>query len=240
MKIPTITGIIRRRLLMNYRIDPDVVRPLLPTPLAPKLINGYSIAGICLIRLEEIRPKGLPSFFGISSENSAHRFAVEWKDEEGDTQEGVFVSRRDTNARLNSLSGGRIFPGEHQHTRFDVEDLGKTVSIRVGNESSSDPLVHLNVSETDELPADSLFRTLAESSRFFEAGSIGFSVRPKSCQLEGLHLEVKDWKVSALQTEFIRSSYFDDRTTFPAGSIQFDHALLMRDIPHQWHSCSAP
>jgi|TARA_B110000037_G_scaffold40917_1_gene50597 hypothetical protein len=29
---------------------------------------------------------------------------------------------------------------------------------------------------------------------------------------------------------------FDDRSIFPPESIELDHALLMRDIPHEWHS----
>ena len=32
----------------------------------------------------------------------------------------------------------------------------------------------------------------------------------------------------------IQSAYFDDRDIFPEGAITFDHALLMRDIPHDW------
>jgi hypothetical protein len=37
-----------------------------------------------------------------------------------------------------------------------------------------------------------------------------------------------------LQVEAVTSSFFDDRSVFPAGSIRFDHALIMRDIPHRW------
>ena len=50
---------------------------------------------------------------GMTSENSAHRIAVEWDDEEGVVKEGVFVPRRDTDSRLVALAGGRIFPGMH-------------------------------------------------------------------------------------------------------------------------------
>jgi 6,7-dimethyl-8-ribityllumazine synthase len=39
---------------------------------------------------------------------------------------------------------------------------------------------------------------LAEASRFFEAGCIGYSSRPDSRRLDGLRLEVKDWRVSPL------------------------------------------
>src|SRR5581483_8075608 len=96
MRIPVIKGIIKRRLLVNFRADAAVVQRLIPEPFRPKLHQGYSIVGICLIRLEQIRPVGLPALIGISSENAAHRFAVEWTDESGVHREGVFIPRRDT------------------------------------------------------------------------------------------------------------------------------------------------
>ena len=69
-----------------------------------------------------------------------------------------------------------------------------------------------------------------------KAGCIGYSARPDSCVLDGLLLKVPDWKASALSVPKIRSRYFDNLELFPAGSITFDHAILMRDIPHEWHS----
>src|SRR5579863_426820 len=80
MRIPRITGLIKRRFLVNYRVEPAVIQTLLPDPLRPKLHEGHAVAGICLIRLEEVRPTGLPAFLGMASENAAHRIAVEWRD----------------------------------------------------------------------------------------------------------------------------------------------------------------
>ena len=102
MKIPVITGTIRRRILLNYRVAPDVARAVLPARFRPKLVRGQAIAGICLIRLESIRPSGFPELAGISSENTAHRIAVEWEGDDGQTRQGVYVPRRDTDSRLNS------------------------------------------------------------------------------------------------------------------------------------------
>src|SRR3977135_359472 len=121
MRLPTIQGIIRRRLLVNYRVAPAVLARLLPATFRPKLHGEFAMAGICLIRLEQIRPQGLPVFLGASSENAAHRIAVLWEDEQGKTQGGVYVPRRDTNSRLNYLAGGRLFPGEHHAARFQVK-----------------------------------------------------------------------------------------------------------------------
>lgn len=236
MKIPSITGTIRRRILLNYRVAPDVVRAVLPTRFRPKLVGGHAIAGICLIRLEGMRPKVFPSFTGISSENSAHRIAVEWEDDHGETQQGVYVPRRDTDSRMNALAGGRVFPGVHHYSKFIVEDCGRQISMRIVADDVEKPLIDLVVSETDDFPDASAFSSLEDSSEFFEAGCIGYSARPDSCTLDGLLLKVSDWRVSALSVHSARSAYFDDSSIFPAGSIELDHALLMRDIPHEWHS----
>lgn len=235
MKIPTISGLIRRRILLNYRVRPDALDGILPRNFRPKLVKGHAIAGICLIRLEQIRLAGLPAIVGISSENSAHRIAVEWE-EDGERREGVFVPRRDTDSCLNALAGGRIFPGVHHHSGFTITDQDGRIEIRVDAKDHDDALVELELRETDAFPADSVFANLEESSAFFEAGCIGYSSRPDSCVLDGLTLQVDEWKVSPLKVESARSSYFDNPGIFPPGSIKLDHALLMRDIPHHWHS----
>ena len=107
MRIPVIRGLIDRRILVNYRVKPEVLARLVPAPFRPKLINGMGMAGVCLIGLKHLRPTFLPAFLGFSSENAAHRIAVEW-DDNGETKEGVFVPRRDrvqspTIALLGSL-----------------------------------------------------------------------------------------------------------------------------------------
>ncbi|MFC5050767.1 DUF2071 domain-containing protein [Rubritalea spongiae] len=236
MKIPIITGSIRRRILLNYRVDPDVIQNLLPPPFSPKLIHGKAIAGICLIRLEHIRPKGLPALIGISSENSAHRIAVTWQDPNGNTQEGVYVPRRDTDSMLNSLAGGRLFPGVHHHSSFDVSSTENTIKLTIQPTDTSTPLVKMDVTKSQQFPRSSIFRSITEASKFFEAGNIGYSARPDGKKLDGLFLNIRDWKVSSLETLHLESSYYNDQSIFPQGSIEFDHALLMENIHHEWHS----
>jgi len=235
MKIPALRGIIRRRILLNYRLEPEVVAALLPKPFRPKLVAGKAIAGICLIRLEQIRPRSFPAFLGIASENSAHRFAVEWGTG-SEKREGVFVPRRDTGSLMNSLAGGRIFPGVHHHSKFAIEDRDGRITLHAEAADQTDDLVHLELSESREFPADSVFDSLADSSAFFEAGCVGYSSRPDSPRLDGLLLQVPNWKVSPLKIHEARSAYFDDRALFPEGCIELDHALLMRDTEHEWHA----
>lgn len=235
MRLPIIQGTIKRRLLVNFRADPAVVQRVLPAPFRPKLHRGYAILGVCLIRLEKIRPRCVPSVLGLSSENAAHRIAVEWGDDAGLRCEGVFIPRRDTGSRLSRLAGGRVFPGEHHPAQFTVADDGGHIDLAM---RSADGVVSVKVVGEDAytLPATSCFGSLAEASAFFEGGSLGYSVTRDEGRLDGLHLRTKDWRVRALAVSEVRSSYFEDRRAFPPGAIEFDHALIMRDLPHEWHA----
>ena len=131
MRLPVIQGVIRRRVLVNYRIVPDVMQAQLPARFRPKLHGDHAIAGICLIRLEEIRPRLVPRIFGLSSENAAHRVAVVWETDSGESREGVFIPRRDTDSLVSSLAGGRLFPGEHHHARFNITEDLEQLNLRM-------------------------------------------------------------------------------------------------------------
>jgi hypothetical protein len=232
MRLPAIRGVIDRRILVNYRVDPDVVARSLPAPFRPKLVNGHAIAGICLIRLKHIRPAFISASVGIGSENAAHRIAVEW-DQGGQRHEGVFIPRRDTSSLLNVLVGGRLFPGEHHHARFEV--TGSEDGFHVGF-TSYDGLAHASISgrPAKTLPADSVFASMDEASRFFEGGALGYSATRTPMRYDGLELRCKTWAVHPLTVEAVGSSYFSDRTKFPEGSATFDCALMMRRIEHEW------
>jgi hypothetical protein len=233
MQIPIIRGIIDRRILVNFRVDPEVLARILPAPFRPKLVHGAGMAGVCLIRLKHIRPRFVPFFLGIASENAAHRIAVEW-DQDGKTREGVFIPRRDTSSWLNTLAGGRLFPGVHHHAAFQVQEHQDRYRIEL---SSDDRRTHLLVEGrvAPELPPTSLFGSLQEASDFFERGALGYSVTAKPGQFDGLELRSFAWQVQPLAVEKVASNFFEDRTLFPHGSVEFDSALLMRGIEHEWH-----
>jgi hypothetical protein len=233
LSLPVVEGVIRRRVLVNFRVDAAVMQSQLPTRFTPKLQAGYAVAGMCLIRLEEVRPKALPRAVGVSSENVAHRVAVRWTDDEGAPREGVYIPRRDTGSRLNHLAGGRLFPGEHHLASFAVGGSEGVISISVRSRDS-EVSVEIAGRVAESLPPTSIFKSLGETSAFFEAGSLGYSVTSEAGRLDGIELTTKQWRVEPLALDKIYSSYFADESKFPPGSVEFDHALIMRDIAHEW------
>lgn len=229
MKIPKIKGVIDRRILINYQIDKEVLTNYLPEPFQPKLVNGKGIAGICLIRLKDIRPKGLPRQIGFSSENGAHRIAVEWM-ENGERKEGVYIPRRDTSSKINSWAGGSLFPGIHHFAEFEVNESQDNYEVSFVSDDGTS--LSVEARETDRWNKESVFEDLSCVSEFFEQGSVGYS--PDKDEFEGLELKAYNWEVSLLEVRKVHSSFFENEEVFPKGSVKFDNALLMKDIEHEW------
>jgi len=226
--LPTLRGVIDRRILVDYRVDPAALDAVLPERFSPHAVEAHAIGGICLIRLRDLRPTWSPRVVGAGSENAAHRIAVEVDGED----RAVFVPRRDTDSRVVTLLGGRAFPGVHHHATFDVSEGGGRYAVEMRSDDGE---------RTDALPDDSVFDTVAAASAFFEAGSVGYSPDASGDEYERLDLNTLEWSVTPLSVSEVASSYFD---ALPDDAVALDHALLLEDIDHEWHEgeslCSTP
>ncbi|MDA8044686.1 MAG: DUF2071 domain-containing protein [Actinomycetota bacterium] len=231
MTSQTINCTIERRLLVNYRIDPELVSKQLPSPLRPQLVRGWAVGGVCFIRLANTRPAYLPSTLGIRSENVAHRYAVEWDDQDG-TGTGVYVPRRDTDSLLTSIAGGRLFPGRYHLAQFSVAEEHPTLDISV---DSRDGKTRLQVRATScEELGGRLFDSVQDASTFFRSGSLGYSPSTHSNHLDAVALSSDSWAARPVQVGEMYSSVFDNRQLFPAGSCTLDSALVMEYLHAAW------
>ncbi len=233
MVFPAISGTIDRRILINFQVDPDAVVRYLPYPFRPKLVAGKAVVGVCLIRLKHVRLKGLPALLGMSSDNGAHRIAVDWEDG-GASKEGVFVPRRDTSSLLNTMAGGRIFPGEHHRADFEVREGDGRFAVSFRSEDGTS--LAIDARDTADWSKTSVFSGLDEASQFMQRGSIGYSPARSEGAFDGLELRTARWEISPLEVSDVTSSFFMDRSVFPEGSVRFDSAMLMKDIAHEWHA----
>jgi len=231
--LPQMQGVIARRILLNYRADADVVQRLLPAPLKVDEQHGHAIVGICLIRLQNLRPQGFPSALGISSENMAHRVAIQYPTSEG-MRPGVFIWRRQTDQRLVELLGGRLFPGVHGHAQFQVAESDDSLTMDVTSDDGQTD-VSFTARTSKEWQPTSSFESFEEVSNFFKKGDCGFSCSLSGDELEGMQLKIFRWEMTPLQVGSQHAAFYSDPLRFPAGSIEFDCGLLMRGIEHEWH-----
>jgi uncharacterized protein YqjF (DUF2071 family) len=236
MRPPRLLGVVQRRLLVNYRADPEITARLLPSPLRPQLVNGWAVAGICLIRLGQLRPRRVPGWLGLRSENAAHRIAVEWDTRYG-VATGVYIPRRDGDSRANVLIGGRLFPGRQHSARFDVQETGRDLRVAFTSADRT-TAVRAHARTTRAWAPTALFATLDEASDFFRQGATGYSATRDGRCLDGLELQTSQWQIEPVEILSAHSTFFDDTTRFPTGSATLDCALLMRDVPVTWNPLS--
>lgn len=231
MRPMVLEGVIERRLLINFRVDPGALEQVLPIPFRPQRVNGMGVAGICLLRLGSLRPKGFPPGLGLRSENVAHRIAVEWDSRDG-PQRGVYIPRRDSASLINVAAGGRLFPGVHHRAAFSVEEAADRVSVGV---RAKDRSMQVSVSATisGQFAQSRLFSTFAEASRFFESGSLGYSDTSDPGHFDGLRLHTDAWAVEPLSLDAVRSSFFEGGVLDRAAA-ELDCGLIMRNVAVTW------
>ncbi len=227
MRLPTLAGTIERRLLINYRADPDVVATHLPTGFSPHVVDGQAVVGICLIQLRS-RLRGFPSRFSVRSINGAHRYATIDRNQ----NPTVYIPRRDTNSALVSLAGKTMFPDQHRaEIHASENDAALTMTL---DSRDNDEHVSVIARPAENLPDGSVFATVNAASTFFENAQTGYSATGQPNQLDVVTLNTENWSVTPVAVDHVKSSYFDNPDRFPPGSIEFDHGLLMRNIDHTW------
>jgi hypothetical protein len=233
MTVSAIRGRIARRVLINLRIKPEFVQPLLPAQLRPRIIDGWAIGGICLIRLEQLRLPLAPAACGLASENFAVRFScVETAGTRAEANV-VYVARRETNSWINKLAGATCFPAELNHGEFIVVDTGDRVEINIKSWDGENDL-HTAVETAEEVAAGSVFKTVEQLSSFFEQAPLGYSPRRGKDRLDAVRLQANSWSGQPLAVRQLESTYFSNSSRFPAGSVEVDSAFMMRDIEHTW------
>jgi hypothetical protein len=98
--------------------------------------------------------------------------------------------------------------------------------------------VRLGAHATASLNSSFHFANMSEASSFFEQGSVGYSATERGDRLDGLVLYTKHWHVEPLEVDDAYSSFFADEHAFPRGSVEFDSALIMRNVQHEWRALS--
>ena len=66
-------------LSMNYAVDPDAARALLPAPLSPSCTRERAWVQVLMSSLRDMRPQGMGSLFGVCFYQVSYRAAVRYR-----------------------------------------------------------------------------------------------------------------------------------------------------------------
>lgn len=200
-RLPALTGVIRRRVLVNFRVDPRYVEPLLPPWMRPQLVGAR-------------HRRHLPDQAGgppPPAESSHHRHALRERRAPHRGRMGLQcwpphwrVPRRDSDSRFNTLVGGRPFPGVHHHAEFVVTEDGDRVAVAMRSRDGR-ACVSVRGCLCADFPADSAFPDLEHASAFFRCGALGLTPKP-SGRLDALELDLAHWSVIPVRVDSVATS----------------------------------
>ena len=184
MRAPALRGRIDRRISVFYRLDPMAARSLLPAPLRPRLVRGWALGGVCILRLARMRPRMLPIPLGLASELAWHRIAVEWE-EEGRPMHGHYLLRSETDSRLAPFPGARLVPSPDDCTRIEVRSSDAALTARV---ESGDGTTDLDLAASlGSWRSDALFKSANAARASIASGHVVWDGDEQG-ELEGVEL----------------------------------------------------
>jgi hypothetical protein len=230
------TGRMARRLLVNWRVPIDAARNALPVGgerLRPRAIGGFAVVGLCLVRLDHLRPAGLPAWVGLASENLAIRMGVEWDTTDG-PRGGVLVMHRETSSLANQVVAKRMGFGVHHPGRIVVREDRHFSEINAWGKRGEHS--HAHVVTARSIPNASVFKCMEHAESFFRGGETGYSPSMTPGVWNGLHLHLHWWSLQPMHVVAAGSAHID---RLFGGTAEVDSAFIMRDIPHTWTPCGS-
>ena len=73
------------------------------------------------------------------------------------------------------------------------------------------------------------------AAAFFHCASVGHSPAPDGAAGHtAVRLVTPPWRGIPVRTEYVQSSFFEDRARFPRGTAVFDSAIAMHEVPARW------
>lgn len=223
MMFPELVGNAQRQILVNYRTQPDFLFPHLPTGFAPLTHEGWGFAGIKLVSLKELRPKGWPRLLGMSVDFVSFRILAKWRTPENIVRSGSVELWRECSSKVALKTSQKYFDGRLIHSTMFFRDDAGLYRI-VG--SSEDAEYEFEGRRADRLPRDSAFIRAADARDFFARESNTVLKSESNDSLLQIEEHVEDRELQPLAVHHCSNSWFDEENRFPLQFMRFDHALV--------------
>ena len=208
---------VRGRVVVFYRVEPDVARGLLPSELRPRITAGSAIVVLCYTHLGRLETRFLPHRLA-TSHHLAYRVSAEAAGENGPTC-STWVAHRETSSRIGARWNEKVFRHGHGRSRFSIEDDACELTLRV--ESSRGDELFLRASACES--TGTVFSQPNDVGEFFRNDG---TIRPhgvfaREADVVDAHNAFVPEPLALIE---LRSAFFEDPDRFPSGSVAIDGA----------------
>ncbi len=226
--------IFRECFLVNFSVDPAVLRRHLPVGIEPDLYAGKSWLSIVIAHMDRMRPAFLPPNFGVTYDQIVYRAVVRYRNERG-----VYFLRSDANNFFMSLAGDLLtfFRFHHSPSHFEVKNHQVRCDLTTppGEQAGIHATYNL-LSATHSMPSSSLFADLPEAQRFLVELFVAFGTIPPAPDVLKVRIKRGEWHISVVDDLRGQYQFMQDSPLFPPGSAQLNSIFYVKELPYYWHT----
>lgn len=219
--------------ILNYAVEPDVLRRLIPPALELDTAHDRGYVTVVCADMVKMRPSPLPHVLGITYDQVVYRVPVRYHGEPG-----LFFLGSDAGQPLMVAAGAAFSMFGVRLSKTKITDAGDRVSIDVfGRKPGVDFHAYLKVEPAAEaLPTTSTFESKAEAKSFLVDRFVAFVPGVGNDPMRRVRVRRGIWDVVLPSAIDVRSDILDGSSDFPAGTALLDNVLVARDIPYHWYA----
>jgi uncharacterized protein YqjF (DUF2071 family) len=225
--------VFRRCLLVNFAVDPDVLRSALPPAIEPDLHDGEAYLSVVAAELDRMRPAFLPRAAGITYNQIVYRAVVRCGDERGvhflrsDADNGVMC------ALGNALSFFRFHRSAiafHSHEGVLDLDVATTSDVPAGIRAT-----YTVADARTRLPDASAFGDLAQAQAWLVELYAAFAHSPGRAHVDVVRIARGGWNLRVVDDLRGHYAFMSAGVPFGPGTARLDSIFLVDDIAYSWH-----
>ena len=220
----------RHCFLVNFAVEPAVMKRLLPSPLEPDLHHGMAYLSVVIADMEKMRPAFLPRCLGTSYTQVVYRVVVKCG-----AERGVHFLRSDADDSLMCRFGNlfTFFHFTYSAIQWQEEPGYLHFDLQAPAGDHADIQATFAVGQPLEaMPSNSRFCSLAQAQAFLVELYAAYA--PAAPHVDCVRIHRGEWHIQIVADERGRYDFLSGSAVFPAGAAMLDSVFYVRDLPYYW------
>jgi len=219
-------------LLVNFAIDPKILRPLIPAPIELDLHQGKAYLSVVIAEMEKMRPAFLPRALGITYNQIVYRVVVRAPGGE----RGVYFLRSDADHLLMSLAGDWLTFFRFHFSPIKMTRGDGTLALDLRAPRAAIRAEYALAKLRRRLPASSRFRSFRAAKKFLVELFALFAYDPLTNELSAVHIERGEWDLFCVPDQNGTYEWMQAGPHFNRRNTRLDSIFYAREIPYHWHT----
>jgi len=218
--------------VLTFAIPKEQIQHLIPECLRLDTFKDkWAFIAVAMVQTKDLRPKGIPQFFGNDFFLIGYRVFVRFTNKAGKNLRGLYILKSETDKKKMKFFGN-IFT-HYNYTTTDINRVIQNDTIEISSEKSG---FKIRVECTTDaknisLPEKSPFCNWKEARRFAGPLPFTFTYNPannKVLVIEGVR---ENWTPKPLKVHNYNFSFLDN---MKLTKVKLANAFVVENIPYHW------